>query len=107
MKTKKAAKTKKVRTPSAIEASHRIQHEAEGGAMGALGGAVIGAGAGLPGAVAGAIIGGFAGAIAGAAMDSDGTDRAARTERLDAEIGVTEGSLGAECLKHPPSRDQG
>jgi outer membrane lipoprotein SlyB len=102
MRTKKIKKT---RSASATAAIHRIQHEAEGGAFGAIGGAVVGAGAGLPGAIAGAVVGGIAGALAGAAVDSDGTDRDARTRELDAEIGVTEGDLGAPNLAHPRSRD--
>lgn len=95
---------KKVRSPSAIAAVHRIQQEAEGGALGAVSGAVVGAGAGLPGAIAGALIGGIAGAIAGGAVDSEGSDREARTKVLDAEIGVSGGDMGAPSLKHPRER---
>lgn len=82
----------------------RIAHEAEGGASGALAGAVLGAGAGPPGMVAGAIIGGVAGAITGAVLDSESSRQASRTRKLDAEIGVSEGDLGAPNLVHPPAK---
>ncbi len=52
-------------------------------------------------------MGGIAGAMAGAVLDSEGARRAARTTELDAEIGVSEGDLGAPNLQHPPSRDRG
>jgi outer membrane lipoprotein SlyB len=101
-------KTHKEHAPlsaSKDETLHRIEHEAEAGAVGALGGAVVGCAAGLPGALVGAIVGAIAGAMAGAAIDSDGVDRAARTRRLDAEIGITGGDLGAPRLQHPPGRE--
>jgi outer membrane lipoprotein SlyB len=101
MKTKKE---KKIRSASAVAAMLRMEHEAEAGALGALGGAVAGAGAGLPGALVGAAVGAIAGAIAGAALDSADSDRSARTRKLDAEIGVSGGDLGAPNLLHPPER---
>jgi hypothetical protein len=82
----------------------RIAREAEGGASGALAGAVLGAGAGPPGMVAGAIIGGVAGTITGAVLDSESARQAARTRELDAEIGTSEGELGAPNLAHPPAK---
>jgi hypothetical protein len=100
-------KSKRVRSASATASLHRIQHEAEGGAIGALGGAVAGSGAGMPGAIAGAIMGGIAGVIAGGAVDSEDSDRDARTRVLDAEIGVSGGDMGAPSLKHPPEREHG
>lgn len=102
----KPKKEKMVRSAAAVGAIHRLQHEAEGGALGAFGGAVMGSGAGLPGAIAGAVMGGIAGAIAGGAIDTGRADGAARTKKLDAEIGVTEGDIGAPNLEHPPSRER-
>jgi hypothetical protein len=102
----KPKKEKTIRTASAIAAIHRLQHEAEAGALGAFGGAVMGSGAGLPGAIAGAVMGGFAGAMAGGAMDTGGADGAARTRKLDADIGVTDGDIGAPNLQHPPSPER-
>lgn len=81
----------------------RIAHEAEGGASGALVGAALGAAAGPPGMVAGALIGSMAGALAGAALDTESLRQTARTRELDAEIGVSEGELGAPNLEHPPA----
>jgi outer membrane lipoprotein SlyB len=98
----KKNKEKKVRTASATAAILRIEHEAEAGALGAIGGAAAGAGAGLPGTIVGAVVGAIAGALTGAAVDSADRDRAARTRKLDAEIGVTEGNIGAPNLLHPP-----
>jgi hypothetical protein len=98
-------KEKIVRSAATSATLLRIQREAEGGAMGAIGGAVVGAGAGMPGALAGAVIGGIAGAIAGAAVDSETGVRTAHTKKLDAEIGVSGGDLGAPNLDHPPSSD--
>jgi outer membrane lipoprotein SlyB len=103
----KPKKEKVVRSASAMAAAHRIEHEAEGGALGAIGGAVLGSAAGLPGALAGAVMGGIAGAMAGGAVDSESSDHAARTKKLDAEIGVIEGDIGAPNLEHPPSRPPG
>jgi uncharacterized protein YcfJ len=102
----KPKKEKVVRSAAAMAALHRIQHEAGGGALGAVGGAVMGSGAGLPGAVAGAVMGGLAGAIAGRTVDSESNHSSARTRKLDAEIGVTEGSMGAPNLAHPPSQER-
>lgn len=83
---------------------HRLAHEAEGGGAGALAGALLGVVAGPPGMVAGAIIGGVAGAITGAALDTESATRTSRTRALDAEIGVSEGELGAPNLAHPRAR---
>jgi phage tail tape-measure protein len=80
---------------------HRIAHEAEAAASGAVAGSVVGAAAGPPGMVAGAIIGGVAGAIAGAVLDGESSRQASHTRELDAEIGVSEGELGAPNLEHP------
>ena len=86
-------------------AARRIEHEAEGAASGAIVGAVVGAAAGPAGVAAGAVIGGIAGALAGAVLDHDASEQAGRTRELDAMIGVSEGSLGAPNLKHPPAEN--
>lgn len=80
----------------------RVVHEAEGAASGMLAGAVLGVAGGPPGMMAGAIIGGVAGAITGAALDNESSRQVARTRELDAEIGVSEGELGAPNLAHRP-----
>src|SRR5580693_8027710 len=97
----KAKRDKKAQSAVVTATSERIKLEAEGGASGALVGAVAGAVAGPPGAIAGAVIGAVAGVLAGAVVDTEGTRRAARTRVLDAEIGVSEGDIGAPNLKHP------
>jgi phage tail tape-measure protein len=89
---------------SARARRRRLTHEAEGVASGALAGAVVGATAGPPGVVAGAILGGVAGAITGAVMDSEAERQAAHARELDAEIGVSEGEIGAPNLAHPPAK---
>ena len=81
----------------------RLIHEAEGTASGALAGAVVGAAAGPPGLVAGAVLGAVAGHLTGEALDNESAWSAARTRELDAEIGVSEGELGAPNLLHPPA----
>jgi hypothetical protein len=95
---------KKSKRPAGTGATRRVMHEAEGGASGALAGAVLGAGAGPPGIVAGALIGGIAGAITGAVLDGEAERQAAHARALDAEIGVSEGELGAPNLEHPPAK---
>jgi hypothetical protein len=96
-------KKKKQNVDSSKKATRRLEHEAEGGASGAIAGALMGAAAGPPGAIAGAIIGGVAGALAGAALDGDSSASDQRTRKLDAEIGVSGGTIGAPNLKHPPA----
>jgi hypothetical protein len=54
--------------------------------------------------IAGAVIGGAVGAVAGAVLDKDAARRAAEDRRLDEEIGVLGGDLGAPNLDHPPAR---
>jgi phage tail tape-measure protein len=82
----------------------RIAHEAEGAAAGALAGAALGSAAGPPGIAAGAVIGGVAGVISGAVLDSESSRQISRSRELDAQIGVSEGDLGAPNLKHPPAK---
>jgi phage tail tape-measure protein len=96
------AKSAKGRSDKAVKG--RIAHEAEGGASGALAGGVFGAAAGPVGAAAGAVLGGVAGAIIGAGLDEGASRQAARTRELDAELGVSEGELGAPNLEHPPAK---
>ncbi len=84
--------------------NRRMAHESEGGATVALAGAVLGAAAGPPGMIAGAIIGGVAGTITGAVLDSESSKQSLRERALDAEIGVSEGALGAPNLAHPPAK---
>jgi phage tail tape-measure protein len=83
---------------------HRFAHEAEGAAAGALAGAALGSAAGPPGIAAGAVIGGVAGVISGAVLDSESSRQASRLRELDAQIGVSEGDLGAPNLEHPPAK---
>jgi hypothetical protein len=82
----------------------RLAHEAEGAATGAMAGTVVGAAAGPPGMVAGAVIGAAVGAIAGAVLDTEAAERATRTRELDAEIGVSGGTIGAPNLQHPATK---
>ena len=79
------------------------QHEAGGGAGGALVGALVGAIAGPPGIAAGALLGGIVGALAVGALESEHGDDLALDRRLDEEIGVSGGDLGAPNLLHPPA----
>lgn len=94
---------KKSEKPPGTAFSGRFAHETVGGASGALAGAVLGAAAGPPGILAGAVIGGIAGIVVGATLDTESSRRLARARRLDAEIGVTGGDLGAPHLLHPPA----
>jgi Glycine zipper len=82
----------------------RVERELEGGAAGALAGAAVGSVAGPPGAIAGAVIGAIAGAVAGRAAEMTDESRAAEDQKLDGEIGVSGGELGAPNLKHPPAK---
>lgn len=100
-------KKKKPKDSPTKNGLRRLEHEAEGGASGAIAGALVGAAAGPPGAVAGAIIGAIAGALAGAVIDKDSSESEERTRELDADIGVTGGTIGAPNLKHPPPTADG
>ena len=81
----------------------RLVRESEGTAAGAIAGAVLGAAAGPPGVVAGAVIGAAVGALTGAALNTRSAELLKRDEKLDEEIGVTAGDIGAPNLKHPPA----
>src|SRR5262245_5437381 len=73
--------------------------------LGAVSGAGLGAmAAGPPGAVTGAIVGGAMGVTSGWAADAHAVEAAERDKRLDAEIGVSNGTIGAPNLEHPPAR---
>ncbi|HEX7667498.1 MAG TPA: hypothetical protein VF407_23360 [Polyangiaceae bacterium] len=96
---KQLAKTRKERNRV-----KRVENVGAGVASGAVAGAAAGVIAGPPGAIAGAVIGAVAGAAAGVALTNDGEREVAEDEALDREIGVTEGSLGAPSLKHPPAK---
>jgi hypothetical protein len=82
----------------------RHERELEGGAGGAIAGAAIGAVAGPPGAIAGAVVGAIAGAVAGLAVEKGDEARDDENRKLDREIGVSAGELGAPNLKHPPAK---
>ncbi len=96
------SKNKSDKLPVSI-CNGRFAHEMEGGVSGALAGAVLGVAAGPPGLLAGAIIGGVLGIVVGATLDTESNRRLARARKLDAEIGVTGGNLGAPHLLHPPA----
>jgi hypothetical protein len=81
-----------------------IEREIGEGALGAVAGATVGSIAGPPGAVVGAVLGAAAGALAGAAIVRDDHRKEENDKKLDEEIGVTAGSLGAPNLKHPPPK---
>jgi len=83
--------------------ARRRLREAAGGAAGAIGGAALGAMAGPPGAVAGAVIGGIVGALACAAIQNEAIEISERQRELDAELGISDGDIGAPNLEHPPS----
>jgi len=72
--------------------------------FGALVGAVTGAIAGLPGVAVGAILDGLVGLLAGVVAAREDIRAAIRERALDAEIGVTRGSLGTKWVRHVPPR---
>jgi hypothetical protein len=99
MKTKRQKNSKAAR-----DSARRHRHEAEAGAAGAVSGAAMGAMAGPPGAAAGAVIGGIVGALASSAFETNSADLAEIDRKLDAELGVSEGDIGAPNLEHPPAK---
>jgi phage tail tape-measure protein len=80
----------------------RRLHEAEGGMAGAVAGASVGSIAGPPGAVIGGVLGGIVGAAAAKILDEKAGELAEHERKLDDEIGVTSGEVGAPNLEHPP-----
>lgn len=95
-------KKQPLKTKQAKDSKRRHQHEAEAGVGGALAGAAFGVIGGPPGAVAGAVIGGIVGAMVAGVAESNAADVAAADRKLDADIGVIGGDIGAPNLKHPP-----
>ncbi len=79
----------------------RAAHDAERTAAGALAGAALGAAAGPPGALAGAVFGGVVGALAGVALENASLESSEHERKLDEEIGVIGGEIGAPNLAHP------
>ncbi len=75
-----------------------------GSITGAAAGAMSGVIAGPPGVVAGAVIGATVGAMAGAAVGADQQEKTAIDEKLDREIGVIGGDIGAAPPNQPPAR---
>ena len=82
----------------------RRAREAKVGAAGALAGAGVGIVGGPPGMLVGAVIGAVAGAIGDAAIERHSATTRAEDARLDAEIGVSGGELGAPNLHHPAAK---
>ncbi len=72
--------------------------------FGALVGAVTGAIAGLPGVAVGGVIGGLVGLLAAVVAAREDIRAAIHERALDAEIGVTRGSLGTKWVRHVPAR---
>ena len=97
---------KKLSKPSKAdrETARRHAHEAEAGVAGAIGGAALGAMAGPPGAVAGAVIGGAVAVLASTALEAGTAGEASNDRKLDRELGISEGDIGAPNLKHPPTK---
>lgn len=75
------------------------------GVVSALAGAGIGLAVGaIPGAIVGLVIGAAMGAAMGWVAGTRSHIDSARNERLDREIGVIDGDIGAPGLKHPPAK---
>lgn len=101
MKIKSKTARAKV-SPSSIAKNKARAHRIEAGAVsGAIAGGAVGAIAGPVGAAAGVVVGGAAGAIAGLAMSDADETRHANAAKVDLDIGVTGGDIGAPSLKHP------
>jgi hypothetical protein len=66
-----------------------------GAIAGEVAGAVIGSIAGPAGALAGVVLGGIAGSVAGHVLEVDEERAAENTKKLDEEIGVEGGDIGA------------
>jgi phage tail tape-measure protein len=101
-KNKRAAtKPAKAKSPSR---KNELEREAAGAIGGAAAGAAVGAIAGPPGAAVGAVLGATVGALAERTVRREAGLYALHDARLDAEIGVRDGDIGANNLKHPPAR---
>lgn len=74
------------------------------GTVGAISGAVLGGLAGPAGAVAGALIGAGMGALSSMAFETVAAKQDVHDEKLDRDIGISEGDIGAPSLQHPPPK---
>ncbi len=89
-------------SPSVLGKNKARARRIEMGAVsGAIAGGAAGSIAGPVGAAAGVVVGGAVGAVAGLAMADAAEVRHANAAKIDLEIGVTGGELGAPSLKHP------
>ena len=75
--------------------------------LGVVAGAALGAFAGPPGIVAGAAIGSIVGAVLAIGHNRQMHIEALEEERVDRELGVIWGDIGAPNLSHPPPRAGG
>ncbi len=71
---------------------------------GAAAGAAVGAIAGPVGAIAGGLVGTAIGALAGQTLDEKDAEETEHDQKLDRDIGVTKGDLGAASPDQPPAR---
>jgi hypothetical protein len=91
----KRSKANEARTPGPIAVQ-------AGAALGALGGVALGSMQGAAGALLGLLAGGAAGLVAGRVLAREAARAEARDRELDAEIGITRGSLGAGPVRFRP-----
>lgn len=104
----KAAHTKEKKTIS--EAAAHLDHPGPNATTvemtlaGAVAGAATGAVAGPLGAIAGGVIGTLAGALAGTALSEDDEVHSRADARLDEDIGVSGGDMGAASKDQPKSK---
>ncbi len=103
MKRKKNAR-RSTETAQDDLARRTREHEAIGAVAGAAAGGIAGALAGPPGMVAGAVVGGAVGALGALALQRTDEEEEATRRRLDAELGISGGDIGAPNLVHPPAR---
>jgi outer membrane lipoprotein SlyB len=101
MKIKKKTVLPTTISRSSLAKKARVERIETGAVSGAIAGGAAGSIAGPAGAVAGLVVGGAVGAVAGLAMSDASERRHARAAKIDLEIGVTGGELGAPSLKHP------
>jgi hypothetical protein len=89
-----------------MHASPVIQAVPHGGVasvvLAALAGAAVGIYVGPIGVAIGAVLGAFVGLFAAYGLDRLAHETAARDSKLDQELGITGGTLGAPGLSHPP-----
>jgi phage tail tape-measure protein len=98
-KPERAAKEKE---RAIVKPSH-THDEMAGALAGEVAGGILGAMAGPPGAVAGMVMGAATGALVGEILHREAERKHARDQKLDDDIGVTSGNLGAPNLAHPPA----